>query len=197
MLEARTTLSTRRKLTQPTTHPGGPGTTHSGPGSRAAAQHDAAVLQHYQAAVQLLQQAKFDKALIAFEKLLGTAPPPLAERCRMYLTACHRELSKSKLVFASPEEQYDYAVSLLNTDYYEEAREQFNAILQGHPSADFALYGLAVLDAITGQVEECLEHLAQSIEFNPRNRLQARTDNDFQSMQDDPRFTELLYPETP
>jgi tetratricopeptide (TPR) repeat protein len=197
MLEARTTLSNRKKVTLPATHSAGSGTTHSGAGSRAAAQHDAAVLQHYQSAVQLLQQAKFDKALIAFEKLLGTAPPPLAERCRMYLTACHRELSKAKLTFASPEEQYDYAVSLLNTDYYEEAREQFTAILDGHPSADFALYGLAVLDAITGQVEECLEHLAQSIERNPRNRLQARTDNDFQSMQDDPRFTELLYPETP
>jgi hypothetical protein len=53
-----------------------------------------------------------------------------------------------------------------------------------------------VLDAITGQVEECLEHLAQSISSNPKNRLQARTDTDFHSMQDDPRFTELLYPES-
>ncbi len=158
---------------------------------------EAAVLQHYQTALQLLQQAKFEKALVAFEKLLGTAPPPLAERCRMYLTACHRELAKAKLVFATPEEQYDYAVSLLNTDYYEEAREQFTEILHRHPAADYALYGLAVLDAITGQVEECLEHLSKAIDGNPRNRLQARTDTDFHSMQDDPRFTELLYPETP
>ena len=59
------------------------------------------------------------------------------------------------------------------------------------------MYGLAVLDAITGQVEECLDHLSRAIEGNPRNRLQARTDTDFQSMQDDPRFTELLYPEMP
>jgi tetratricopeptide (TPR) repeat protein len=144
-----------------------------------------------------LQQAKFDKALVAFEKLLGTAPPALAERCRMYLTACHRQLDKSKLEFATPEEQYDYAVSLLNTDYYEEAREQFEAILEGHPEADYAQYGLAVVDAITGQIEECLEHLGRAIVNNPRNRLQARTDSDFQSMVDDPRFTELLYPEAP
>ena len=134
---------------------------------------------------------------MAFEKLLGSAPPTLAERCRVYVSACHRELTKSKLVFISPEEQYDYAVSLLNMDYYEEARDQFAEILRGHPSADYACYGLAVLDAITGQVEECLEHLSQAIDANPRNRLQARTDTDFQSMQDDPRFTELLYPEMP
>jgi len=196
-LEARTPLSTRRKATPPNDRPGGSGTINRGPGNQGAAQPDAATLQHYQAAVQLLQQAKYEKALVAFEKLLGTAPVPLAERCRMYLSACHRELSKSKLAFASPEEQYDYAVSLLNTDYYEEAREQFSEILHGHPGADYALYGLAVLDAITGQVEECLEHLSRAIEGNPRNRLQARTDTDFQSMQDDPRFTELLYPEAP
>lgn len=205
-LEARTTLSTRRKVIPSADRAGGPGATHSGssnvgganrgPGHAGAAHHDAAALQHYQAALQLMQQAKFEKALVAFEKLLGTATPPLAERCRMYVTACHRELSKSKLVFASPEEQYDYAVSLLNTDYYEEAREQFLEILHDRPVADYALYGLAVLDAITGQVEECLEHLAGAIGANPRNRLQARTDTDFQSMQDDPRFTELLYPET-
>ena len=194
MLEARTTLSSRKKA-----NPSAP--TVSGSANHAAkhvtSHAEAAVLQHYQAALQLLQQAKFEKALVAFEKLLSTAPPPLAERCRMYLTACHRELAKAKLVFATPEEQYDYAVSLLNTDYYEEAREQFNEILRGHPAADFALYGLAVLDAITGQVEECLEHLSKAIDRNPRNRLQARTDTDFHSMQDDPRFTELLYPEAP
>lgn len=196
-LEARTPLSTRRKATPPNERPGGPGTANRGPGSHGTAHHDAASLQHYQAALQLLQQAKFDKALVAFEKLLGTAPPALAERCRVYLAACHRELGKTKLHFDSPEERYDYAVSLLNTDYYEEAREQFAEILRDHPTADYALYGLAVLDAITGQVEECLEHLARAIEGNPRNRLQARTDTDFQAMQDDPRFTELLYPEAP
>ena len=187
MLEARTNLSSRKKATPPVTLAGG----------QTAPSHDAALLQNYQAALQLLQQAKFEKALIAFEKLIGTASVPLAERCRMYVTACQRELSKTKLSFTTPEEQYDYAVSLLNTDYFEEAREQFTEILHGYPSADYALYGLAVLDAITGQVEECLDHLAQCIEQNPRNRLQARTDTDFQAMQDDPRFTELLYPEAP
>ena len=184
-LEAKTNLSTRRKASSPPPRSSG----------HAAINYDALSLQHYQGALQLLQQAKFDKALVAFEKLLGTAPPALAERCRMYVSACHRQLDKSKLEFAGPEEQYDYAVSLLNTDYYEEAREQFSSILVTFPRADYALYGLAVLDAITGQVEECLDHLGRAIEVNPRNRLQARTDSDFQSMVDDPRFTELLYPE--
>jgi hypothetical protein len=53
------------------------------------------------------------------------------------------------------------------------------------------------LDAITGRTQDCLANLGRAIELNPKNRLQARADNDFQSMADDPRFTELLYPEIP
>jgi tetratricopeptide (TPR) repeat protein len=153
--------------------------------------------QHYQAAVQLVQQGKYDKALAAFEKLLPAAPPELQERCKMYISTCQRQLDKHNLTFLTPEEHYDYAVSQLNTGYYEEAREQFGMILAAHPEADYAFYGLALLDAMTGRTQDCLGNLAKAIEMNPRNRLQARVDNDFQSMADDPRFTELLYPEVP
>ena len=153
--------------------------------------------QHYQAAVQLLQQGKYDKALAAFEKLLPAAPLELRERCKMYISTCQRQMDKHNLTFLTPEEHYDYAISQLNTGYYEEAREQFSAILAAYPEADYALYGLAILDAITGRTQDCLKSLAQAIELNPTNRLQARADNDFQSMADDPRFTELLYPEVP
>ncbi len=115
----------------------------------------------------------------------------------MYLSTCQRQLEKSNLTFSTPEEHYDYAISQLNTGYYEEARDQFNNILASNPDADYAFYGLALLDAITAHTQECLDNLARAIELNPKNRLQARADNDFQSMADDPRFTELLYPEIP
>jgi tetratricopeptide (TPR) repeat protein len=147
--------------------------------------------------MQLLQQGKFEKAMAAFEKLLLTAPLELRDRCRVYVSTCQRQLQNSKLSFQTPEEHYDYAISKLNTGYYEEAREQFEGILNGHPAADYAFYGMALLNAITGRAQDCLDNLARAIELNPKNRLQARSDNDFQSMVDDPRFTELLYPEIP
>ena len=153
--------------------------------------------QHYQAAVQLLQQGKYEKALAALEKLLPEAPPELKERCQMYICTCQRQMEKVQLAFETPEEHYDYAISQLNTGYYEEARDQFNAILGRYPQADYVHYGLAVLEAITGRTQECLHSLSQAIDLNPKNRLQARVDNDFQNMVDDPRFTELLYPEIP
>jgi len=115
----------------------------------------------------------------------------------MYMTTCRRQLEKTSLTFLTPEEHYDYAISKLNTGYYEEAREQFTSILEKYPEADYAYYGLAILDAFTGQIQDCLDHLSRAIDLNPRNRLQARVDNDFQNIVDDPRFTELLYPEVP
>jgi len=115
----------------------------------------------------------------------------------MYMTSCRRQMEKPALQFLTAEEQYDYAISLLNSGYYEDAREQFQGILASWPDADFAFYGLAALDAMTSQTQSCLDNLARAIELNPRNRLQARVDNDFQNMVDDPRFTELLYPEVP
>jgi tetratricopeptide (TPR) repeat protein len=166
----------------------------------AAAKHDgttAAQFQQYQSAVQLLQQGKFERALAAFEKLRPIAPIELKERCAMYIATCQRQLERPNLSFASREEHYDYAVAQLNNGYYEEAREHFATILADDPDADFALYGLALLNAMTGQTQECLSYLARAIELNPKNRLQARVDNDFQTMADDPRFTELLYPEIP
>ena len=153
--------------------------------------------QQYQAAVQLLQQGKYEKAIAAFEKLIPTAPMEITERCRVYIVTCQRQMEKHNLSFATPEEHYDYAISQLNTGYYDEAREQFQSILLSHPDIDYAFYGLAVLDSITGRAQDCLNNLARAIELNPKNRLQARADNDFQSMVDDPRFTELLYPEIP
>lgn len=185
MQEARTAAAGRKK-TPPSTRADGHAPAASGP-----------AFQHYQSALQLLQQGKYDKALAALEKLLPEAPMELKERVKMYICTCQRQLEKPSLTFLTPEEHYDYAVSQLNTGYFDEAREQFNNILGGHPGADYAFYGLAVLDAVTGRTQDCLSNLARAIELNPKNRLQARVDNDFQSMVDDPRFTELLYPEVP
>ncbi len=112
--EARSAAPSRKKITVAAGKQDG----------RARAANEAAV-QHYQAAVQLLQQGKYEKALGILEKLLPEAPVELQDRCRMYITTCRRQMEKGSLSFLTPEEHYDYAISQLNTGYYEEAREQF------------------------------------------------------------------------
>lgn len=156
----------------------------------------AQILTDYEAAIRMMQEGKFEKARTAFEKLLASGAGELADRIRMYINASTAQLSRAKTSFANHEEQYDYAVSLLNDGHYEDARAQFQEILKKSPDADYALYGLAILASVTGDSHACLEHLTEAIRRNPQNRIQARADSDFQNMADDPRFTELLYPET-
>ncbi|MFZ0271432.1 MAG: tetratricopeptide repeat protein [Acidobacteriaceae bacterium] len=166
------------------------------PAAKSAASENKQLLQDYQNALQFMQQGKFEKARALFEKLSRDAPPEVLERSRVYLAVCERNAKDPSLTFKTPEERYDYAVSLLNSGSYEEARDQFEAILDAAPNADFAHYGMALLSSITGQAEEALDHLGRAIQLNPANRIQARSDPDFIDMADDPRFTELLYPET-
>ena len=153
------------------------------------------LIASYEAALMLMQEGKYDKAHVAFDKMLLASPGDMADRIRMYINACVQQISKGKTNFESHEEQYDYAVSLLNNGHYEDARQHFKSILSANPSADYAFYGLAVLASMTGDSHECLEHLTEAIHQNPRNRIQARADSDFQDMADYPRFTDLLYPE--
>jgi tetratricopeptide (TPR) repeat protein len=153
------------------------------------------MLAHYEAALRLMQEGKYEKAHAAFDKMLQAGPGELGDRVRMYINACLLQVAKGKTSFTSHEEHYDYAISLLNDGHYEDAREQFKEILKANDKADYAFYGLAVLASMTGDSHTCLEHLTEAIRQNPRNRIQARADSDFQDMADDPRFTELLYPE--
>ena len=155
----------------------------------------AQTLTLYEAALRLMQEGKYEKAHEAFNKMLATSPGDLAERIRMYINACLQQVSKGKTSFASDEERYDYAISLLNEGNYEDARAELKGIISENDRADYAFYGLAVLASMTGDAHHCLEHLQEAIRLNAKNRIQARADSDFQDMADDPRFTELLYPE--
>jgi tetratricopeptide (TPR) repeat protein len=149
----------------------------------------------YEAALRLMQEGKYDAAHTKFNQLLGENPGDLADRIRMYINACLLQVKKGKTEFSSHEERYDYAISLLNTGNYEDARAELKIILADNQNADYAFYGLAVLSSMTGDSHTCLEHLTEAIRLNAHNRIQARSDSDFQDMADDPRFTELLYPE--
>jgi len=169
--------------------------TLAGSTSSSTDQARAHTLALYESALRLMQEGKFEKAHSAFNQMLSSSPGDLAERIRMYINACLAQISKGKNQFSSPEEQYDYAISLLNEGNYEDARTHLKQIIAANNQADYAFYGLAVLASMTGDAHTCLEHLTEAIRQNPRNRIQARADSDFQDMADDPRFTDLLYPE--
>jgi tetratricopeptide (TPR) repeat protein len=156
--------------------------------------HFAQAVQNYEAGLRAMQEHKFEKAKTFLQKVIGGPSKELADRATVHLNACNQQAEKV-MGFKSPEEHYDYAVSLMNVGDYVSAREHLEKLSKQVPKADYVAYGLAALDCLTGHVEDSLRHLDEAIRFNPTLRFQARNDSDFQNLAEDPRFTELLYPD--
>src|SRR6202162_5965987 len=155
----------------------------------------AQAVQNYEAGLRAMQERKFDKAKGHLQKAVAGASKELADRVSVHLNTCNQHLERSANQFKSPEEHYDYAVSLMNVGDYVTAREHLDKLSKQVPRADYVAYGMAALDCLTGHLEDSLRHLDSAIRLNAALRFQARNDSDFQNLAEDPRFTELLYPD--
>ena len=155
----------------------------------------AQAVQNYEAGLRSIQEHKYEKARTHLQKVLTGPSRELADRASIHLSICSQHLDKSANQFKSPEEHYDYAVSLMNVGDYVTAREHLEKLSKQVPKADYVAYGLAALDCLTGHLEDSLRHLDEAIRMNASLRFQARNDSDFQHLAEDPRFTELLYPD--
>ena len=154
-------------------------------------------LNQFEAAVKWLNENHFAKARSAFEKLVDTATPDLAQRARMYLNVCNQRIARPAVQLKSAEDHYNYGVRLANQGMLDEAEEYLKKALKLAPHLDYVHYALASTSALRENPEQAMEHLEHSIGLNARNRYLAQNDPDFSSLSEDPRFTELLYPEKP
>ena len=153
-------------------------------------------LQSYEAGLRAMQEHKFDKAKPHFQKVIAGSSKELIDRATVHLNICNQHLERSSSVqFKTAEEHFDYAVSLMNEGDYVTAREHLEKLLKQNAKSDYVIYGLAALDCLTGHVEDSLRHLDEALRLNAQLRYQARNDSDFQNLAEDPRFTELLYPD--
>jgi tetratricopeptide (TPR) repeat protein len=153
-------------------------------------------LKSYEDGLRAMQEHKYDKAKPHFQKVVAGAVRELIDRATVHLNTCNQHLERSSATqFKSAEEHYDYAVSLMNVGDYVTAREHLGDLLKQNSKSDYVIYGLAALDCLTGHVEDSLKRLDEALRLNPQLRFQARNDSDFQNLAEDPRFTELLYPD--
>jgi len=153
------------------------------------------LLQAYEGGLRAMQEHKYDKAKPLLQKVVTGANRELADRAAVHLNACNQQMERGATQFKTAEEHYDYAVSLMNVGDYVGAREHIEKLSKQVPKADYVAYGLAALDCLTGHLEDSLRNLSRAVGLNPALRFQARNDSDFQNLSEDPRFTELLYPD--
>lgn len=153
-------------------------------------------LKLYEEALQSFQEQRYPKAKAAFEKVLTGPSRELADRARVHLRIVEQ---RSKPVEAptprTPEEHYQHGVAMMNMGRWDEARDHLLKARKLAPKADYVIYAMAALDCLTGEADSAMENLKMAIQLRPENRYHARNDEDFAFLQEDPRFTELLYPD--
>jgi len=153
-------------------------------------------LRAFEEAVQHFHQQKYAKAKPEFEKVIAGPGKDLADRARVHLRIIEQRLQRSEPVTPrTPEEHYQQGVAMMNMGRWDEAREHLVRARRLAPKADYVIYAMAALDCLTGEAESAMENLKLAIQLRPENRYHARNDEDFAFLQEDPRFTELLYPD--
>jgi tetratricopeptide (TPR) repeat protein len=155
-----------------------------------------AQLKLYDEALALFHQQKFAKAKQELEKVLEGPSKELADRARMHIKIAEQRLKPThEQNPRTAEEHYQRGVAMMNVGRWDDARESLDKARKAAPKADYIHYALAALDCLTGEADSALKNLKVAIELRPENRYHARNDEDFAFLQEDPRFTELLYPE--
>jgi tetratricopeptide (TPR) repeat protein len=153
-------------------------------------------LKLYEQAVQQFQQQKYAKAKELLEKVIAGSSRELADRAQIHLRIAEQRMAKQATPsLRTVEEHYQAGVAMMNLGRWDEARDYLLRARKLSPKADFVFYAMAALDCLTGEAESAMENLKAAILLRPENRYHARNDEDFSFLQEDPRFTELLYPE--
>jgi tetratricopeptide (TPR) repeat protein len=153
-------------------------------------------LKQYEEALQHFQQQKYIKAKPIFEKVVVGPNKEFADRARLHLRITEQRLQRADSPTPrSPEEHYQHGVAMMNMGRWDEARDHLLRARKLAPKSDYIIYAMAALDCLTGEAESAMENLKIAIQLRPENRYHARNDEDFAFLQEDPRFTELLYPD--
>src|SRR5207248_4828654 len=82
----------------------------------------AQAVQNYEVGLRAMQEHKFDKAKTHLQKVIGGPSKELADRANVHLSTCNQHAEKAASQFKTPEEHFDYAVSLMNIGDYVTAR---------------------------------------------------------------------------
>ncbi len=131
-----------------------------------------------------LQRHEYDEALAVFTGLLERFPGEraLADRARVYVALCQRELAARAAVPRTNEERVTAATAALNNGEDGQAERLVRMVLAENPEHDVALYLLASVEVRRGKTDAALRYLSQAVAVSPEAGAQARHDPDFETL---------------
>jgi len=143
----------------------------------------------YEAAVKLVQEGKWAKAQKALTAVIDEADvPEVAARARQMLKICEAQADDGK---GTAEDPFLEAVYLKNKGQLEAALEICSKSGRQTKDERFA-YLAASVHALSDRMDEAAEALKKAVELNPKNRVYAYHDPDFEPVLGQPELQELF-----
>jgi tetratricopeptide (TPR) repeat protein len=152
-------------------------------------------MESFEEGIRLFHARKFQQAREIFLQAMGGPDRAVTHRAGLHARMCEQRLESAGVVLNTPEEHYNYAITLINSRDLAGAKDHLRAALDANPTAEHVLYALAACLSLGGDLQAAYENLKRAIDLQPRNRLAARQDPDFAAMAEHPAFIRLLYPE--
>lgn len=142
-------------------------------------------------AVKSFSSGNYQEAAALFEQAADGPLMSVNESARMYRRMCLQRIESAAPKLQSPEDFYNYGVSLLNAGRHQEARGHLETAVSQSPLPHY-LYALALAEGMLGSVAGAVERLRRAIEADPAIRALARNDADFAPLLQHASIRELL-----
>jgi tetratricopeptide (TPR) repeat protein len=147
-------------------------------------------LKVYERGLKALHGGKWREAKQSFEKVVGQAEQrDLAERARRYLSLVAEKLDSSPVAESS--DAFLEAVYERNRGELERALEICGRGGRQGKDERFAYLAASILSA-TGKLDRSAQLLGVAIELNPKNRVHAFHDSDFDQLRKSPEYRDVF-----
>ena len=164
---------------------------------RVRSKHFDSAIQAYEAGIKLIHSEEFEKAIRCFEDLIAeyVDEPEIQGRAKVLVHACEKRIQeRGRAVLRSAEDYYNVGIGELNRRALDTAIDHLQHALKLAPKSDHILYAIATANALKGDRDQALEYLKQSIHHRGENRFLAARDEDWESLQEDAVFRQLVTP---
>jgi tetratricopeptide (TPR) repeat protein len=145
----------------------------------------------FAAAMKSFTAGDYRKAREMFVEACSGPVLSVNESARMYARMCEQRLSRLAPQLKTPEDHYNYGVSLMNAGQHSAALQHLQTALKGGESAD-VLYALALATGMTGDINASAVHLRRACQLDHSIRSYARSDPDFHPLLHYPALREVL-----
>src|ERR1019366_3887443 len=152
-------------------------------------------MESFEEGVRLFHARRFQQARERFLQAMRGPDRAVSHRAGLHARICEQRLESPGPVLYTPEEHYNYAITLMNSRDLATAQKHLRTALDADSTADHVLYALAACQSLGGDLQAAYENLKRAIDLQSRNRLAARQDPDFAAMAGHPAFARLLYPD--